>query len=84
MAPNGFSGLQKAKNADNFIYTKYSYTQSPDLYVSTDLKKETKAKRYKPAASRIQLGYCRTGTMDNTKRLSFKRHLIQARKFRSG
>ncbi|MBD1386908.1 S9 family peptidase [Mucilaginibacter rigui] len=42
MAPMGYSGLQKAKNANEFIYTKYSYTQSPDLYVSTDLLQETK------------------------------------------
>lgn len=41
-APMAYSGLVKAKNADAFIYTKSSYTQSPDLYVSADLKKETK------------------------------------------
>jgi hypothetical protein len=37
MLPMGYSALQKAKNANVFIYTKYSYTQSPDLYVSADL-----------------------------------------------
>jgi hypothetical protein len=35
MLPMGYSGLQKAKNANEFIYTKYSYTQSPNLYVSS-------------------------------------------------
>jgi hypothetical protein len=37
MAPMGYSALQKAKHADGFIYTKYSYTQSPDLYISNNL-----------------------------------------------
>jgi len=49
----GYSSLQKAKNADNFIYTKYSYTQSPDLYVSSDLKTETKLSAINPQ----QAGY---------------------------
>ncbi|TWR31302.1 S9 family peptidase [Mucilaginibacter pallidiroseus] len=40
MARNGYSDLQKAKDGDSFIYTKYSFTQSPDLWVSTDLKTE--------------------------------------------
>jgi dienelactone hydrolase len=56
MAPNGFSGLQKAKSADNFIYTKYSYTQSPDLYVSTDLKKETKLSAINPQQAEYNWG----------------------------
>jgi dienelactone hydrolase len=56
MAPNGFSGLQKAKNANNFIYTKYSYTQSPDLYVSTDLKKETKLSAINPQQAEYNWG----------------------------
>ncbi|RWY50168.1 alpha/beta hydrolase family protein [Mucilaginibacter gilvus] len=42
VAPLTYSSLQKAKNADVFIYTKSSYTQSPNLYVSADLKKELK------------------------------------------
>jgi dipeptidyl aminopeptidase/acylaminoacyl peptidase len=56
MAPNGFSGLQKAKNAANFIYTKYSYTQSPDLYVSTDLKKEIKLSAINPQQAEYNWG----------------------------
>jgi dipeptidyl aminopeptidase/acylaminoacyl peptidase len=56
MAPNGFSGLQKAKNADDFIYTKYSYTQSPDLYVSADLKKETKLSAINPQQAEYNWG----------------------------
>jgi dipeptidyl aminopeptidase/acylaminoacyl peptidase len=42
MAPYAYGNLDKAKNSDDFIYTKSSYEKSPDLYVSTDLKKETK------------------------------------------
>ncbi|OOQ61778.1 alpha/beta hydrolase family protein [Mucilaginibacter pedocola] len=42
VAPMSYSGLLKAKNAEAFVYTKSSYTQSPDLYISADLKKETK------------------------------------------
>ncbi|MFA6086239.1 alpha/beta hydrolase family protein [Mucilaginibacter sp.] len=56
MAPNGFSGLQKAKNADSFIYTRYSYTQSPDLYVSADLKKETKLSAINPQQAEYNWG----------------------------
>ncbi|RFZ86032.1 S9 family peptidase [Mucilaginibacter terrenus] len=48
MAPMGYSSLQKAKNSDVYIYTKYSYTTSPDLYVSGDLKKETKLSATNP------------------------------------
>lgn len=53
MVPMSFSGLQKAKNANEFIYTKQSYTQSPDLYVSTDLKNEIKLSAINPQ----QAGY---------------------------
>jgi dipeptidyl aminopeptidase/acylaminoacyl peptidase len=48
MAPYAYSNLQKAKNANTFIYTKASYVQSPDLYVSTDLKKETRLSAINP------------------------------------
>jgi len=53
MAPNGYSSLQKAKNSPAFIYTKFSYQQSPDLYVSSDLKKETRLSTINPQ----QAGY---------------------------
>jgi dipeptidyl aminopeptidase/acylaminoacyl peptidase len=48
MAPYAYGNLQKAKNADSFIYTKGSYVQSPDLYVSTDLKAETRLSAINP------------------------------------
>jgi dipeptidyl aminopeptidase/acylaminoacyl peptidase len=47
-APYNYAGLVKAKNADVYIYTKQSYTQSPDLYVSSDLKKEVKLSAINP------------------------------------
>jgi len=42
MVPYSFSLLQKAKNSGEYIYTKGSYQHSPDLYVSSNLKKEIK------------------------------------------
>lgn len=42
MAPMSYDNLLKAKNAEAYIYTKASYKQSPDLYFSSDLKKEIK------------------------------------------
>jgi dipeptidyl aminopeptidase/acylaminoacyl peptidase len=42
MIPMSYGDLLKAKNADTYIYTKGSYKLPPDLYVSTDLKKEIK------------------------------------------
>lgn len=48
MAPYAYGNLQKAKNADSFIYTKGSYVQSPDLYVSADLKSETRLSAINP------------------------------------
>jgi dipeptidyl aminopeptidase/acylaminoacyl peptidase len=37
-----YGDLTRAKKAAIYIYTKANYESSPDLYVSTDLKKETK------------------------------------------
>jgi dipeptidyl aminopeptidase/acylaminoacyl peptidase len=56
MAPMGYSSLQKAKDASIFVYTKYSYTQSPDLYVSADLIKETRLSAINPQQSQYNWG----------------------------
>ncbi|MBW4888296.1 prolyl oligopeptidase family serine peptidase [Mucilaginibacter sp. HMF5004] len=48
MAANSYSALTKAKQGENFIYTKESYQASPDLYVSADLKKEVKMSAINP------------------------------------
>ena len=46
--PFSYGSLTKAKNADVYLYTKQSFDKSPDLYVSTDLKKETKLSAINP------------------------------------
>ncbi|AMR33339.1 peptidase S9 [Mucilaginibacter sp. PAMC 26640] len=56
VAPLGYSNLQRAKNAEAFIYTKYSYTQSPDLYISSDLKNETKLSAINPQQAQYNWG----------------------------
>lgn len=56
VAPMSYSSLQKAKNADVFIYTKASYEQSPDLYVSGDLLKETKLSAINPQQANYNWG----------------------------
>jgi dipeptidyl aminopeptidase/acylaminoacyl peptidase len=56
MAPMGYSDLQKAKDVSAFIYTKYSYTQSPNLYISTDLIKETRLSAINPQQSQYNWG----------------------------
>jgi dipeptidyl aminopeptidase/acylaminoacyl peptidase len=56
IAPNGYSSLQKAKNAADFIYTKYSYQQSPDVYLSSDLKKETRLSAINPQQAQYNWG----------------------------
>jgi len=56
MATIGYSRLQKAKNAAEFIYTKYSYQQSPDVYLSSDLKKETRLSAINPQQTQYNWG----------------------------
>lgn len=55
-APMGYSNLQKAKDAIAFIYTKYSYTKSPDLYLSADLLQETKLSAINPQQAQYNWG----------------------------
>jgi dipeptidyl aminopeptidase/acylaminoacyl peptidase len=56
MAPYAYSSLQKAKYAEDFIYTKSNYEHSADLYVSTDLKKETKLSAINPQQTNYNWG----------------------------
>jgi len=42
MAKFRYSNLIKAKDAERYIYDKANYTTSPNVYVSADLKSETK------------------------------------------
>lgn len=48
MAKAKYSDLVKAKDADLYIYDKGSYVNSPDVYVSKDLKTETKLSNTNP------------------------------------
>ncbi|MCX3265209.1 prolyl oligopeptidase family serine peptidase [Pedobacter agri] len=48
MAKYKYSNLAKAKNADVFIYDKASYTESPNVYVTSDFKTETKLTNTNP------------------------------------
>ncbi|WP_316789281.1 alpha/beta hydrolase family protein [Pedobacter frigoris] len=43
-----YSGLVKAKDAERYIFDKGSYIASPDVYVSVDLKTETKLSSTNP------------------------------------
>ena len=56
MATYSFGMLQKAKNSDEYIYTKGNYQHSPDLYVSSDLKKETRLSAINPQQSQYNWG----------------------------
>lgn len=56
MAPMSYGDLQKAKNAAVYIYTKGNYELPPDLYVSTDLKKEIKLSDINPQQAQYNWG----------------------------
>jgi dipeptidyl aminopeptidase/acylaminoacyl peptidase len=55
-APFAYSTLQKAKNSDVYIYTKQSYVQSPDLFVSDNLSKETRLSTINPQQAQYNWG----------------------------
>lgn len=44
----GYNSLFKAEEANNYGYVKYSFTDSPNLYISNDLKSETRLTRTNP------------------------------------
>jgi len=48
LAPVGYSQLMRAKNADEFLYTKTSVQDPADLYASRDLRKETRLSAINP------------------------------------
>lgn len=56
IAGRTFSMPIAAKDADTFIYTKSSYELSPDLYVSSDFRKETKLSAINPQQSQYNWG----------------------------
>ncbi|MDN5289353.1 MAG: family peptidase [Mucilaginibacter sp.] len=56
MIPMSYDNLLKAKNANTYIYTKASYELPPDLYVSSDLKKEIKLSDINPQQANYNWG----------------------------
>lgn len=48
MAPYGYRQIKASDKGDIYIYTKESYKESPDLYISKDLKAETKLSHTNP------------------------------------
>lgn len=56
MAKFKYSGLIKAKDAERYIYDKGNYTNSPNVYVSTDLKTETKLSNTNPQQQNFNWG----------------------------
>ena len=61
MAKAKYSNLVKAKDADIYIYDKGSYVESPNVYVTTDFKTETKLTNTKSSTAKLQLGNGRIG-----------------------
>ncbi|WP_158798143.1 prolyl oligopeptidase family serine peptidase [Pedobacter sp. L105] len=51
-----YSKLVKAKSAEKFIYDKSSYTSSPNVYVSSDLKTEVKLSNTNPQQASYNWG----------------------------
>jgi len=51
-----YGDLIRAKKAAIYIYTKANYESSPDLYVSTDLKKEVKLSSINPQQTQYNWG----------------------------
>ncbi|WP_235324636.1 alpha/beta hydrolase family protein [Pedobacter lusitanus] len=56
MAKFKYSSLVKAKGADRMIYDKANYQTSPNVYVSTDLKTETKLSNTNPQQQNYNWG----------------------------
>lgn len=56
MAPVKYSNLVKAKNADIYIFDKGNYINSPDVYISKDLKTATKLSSTNPQQSNYNWG----------------------------
>jgi len=56
MSAAKYSNLAKAKNADFYIYDKGSYVNSPDVYISKDLKTATKLSSTNPQQANYNWG----------------------------
>ncbi|PWS33719.1 S9 family peptidase [Pedobacter paludis] len=56
MAKTKYSNLLKAKDADVYIYDKGNYVESPNVYVTTDFKTETKLTSTNPQQQNYNWG----------------------------
>jgi dipeptidyl aminopeptidase/acylaminoacyl peptidase len=56
MAPYDYSKPTISENGKSFIYTKASYQSNPDLYVSSDFRKEQKLSAINPQQSEYNWG----------------------------
>jgi len=56
MAKFKYSNLGKAKDADRYIYDKANYTNSPNVFVSTDMKAEIKLSNTNPQQQNYNWG----------------------------
>lgn len=56
MAKAKYSNLVKAKDADIYIYDKGSYVESPNVYITTDFKTETKLTNTNPQQQNYNWG----------------------------
>lgn len=56
MGKNKYSNLLKAKDADVYIFDKGNYVASPDVYVTTDFKTETKLTATNPQQANYNWG----------------------------
>ena len=52
----GMRNLQKAKNAETYIYTKENYTHSPDLYISGNFTEEIRVTKTNPQQKNYNWG----------------------------
>ncbi|WP_231459388.1 prolyl oligopeptidase family serine peptidase [Pedobacter sp. Leaf132] len=56
MSKNKYSNLLKAKDADVYIFDKGNYVESPNVYVTTDFKTETKLTNTNPQQQNYNWG----------------------------
>ncbi|WP_448634825.1 alpha/beta hydrolase family protein [Pedobacter panaciterrae] len=56
MAKFKYSNLGKARDADRYIYDKANYTNSPNVFVSTDMKTEVKLSNTNPQQQNYNWG----------------------------
>lgn len=52
----GFKTLMKAKNAEEYIFTKESYVKSPNLFVTSDFKEQTQLSDTNPQQAQYNWG----------------------------